>query len=241
MEIKETSKAYEKVIQYIKEEILHGNLKQGQRLPPERDLAESLGVSRNSVREALRTLDVIGMITSTQGAGNSVSCNFEKSLVQTMSMMFLMERTDYAQLSELRRGLEEQAIVLAADRITGEQIHQLQKLVASLAISENEATNVILDKKLHYTIAQASGNQLILSILQALSDVMDLFITDLRKKILNNDKGANRLRSIHERMVECLKNGDKQGAREAMADHFMIINENLTLSETKQSVDILNG
>jgi GntR family transcriptional repressor for pyruvate dehydrogenase complex len=227
MEIKEPSKAYEKVIEYIKAEILHGNLKQGQKLPPERELAEQLGVSRNSVREALRTLDEIGIIISTQGVGNSVSCNFEKSLGEAMSMMFLMQKIDYEQLSELRRGLEEQAIMLAADRITAEQIHQLEDLVARLAVSEDEMTNVIMDKKLHYTIAQASGNQLILAILQALSDVMDMFISDLRKSILKRDKGGNRLQSTHESMVKCLKNGDKHGAYEAMYNHFMIIEENI--------------
>ena len=227
MEIKEPGKTYEKVIEYIKAEILHGDLRQGQKLPPERELAEQLGVSRNSVREALRTLDVIGIITSTQGAGNCVSCNFEKSLVEAMSMMFLMQKTDYVQLSELRRGLEEQAIMLAADRITAEQIHQLEELVKKLSLNENETANVILDKKLHYTIAQASGNELIISILQALSDVMDLFISDLRKKILYKDRDGNRLQGIHERMVECLKNRDKQGAYEAMSSHFRIIDENI--------------
>lgn len=227
MGIKEPGKAYEKVIEYIKSEILHGDLKQGQKLPPERELAEQLGVSRNSVREALRTLDVIGIITSTQGAGNCVSCNFEKSLVEAMSMMFLMQKTDYVQLSELRRGLEEQAIMLAADKITAEQIHQLEELVKRLSLNENETVNAILDKKLHYTIAQASGNELIISILQALSDVMDLFISDLRKKILYKDRDGNRLQSIHERMVACLKNGDKQGAHEAMSSHFRIIDENI--------------
>lgn len=227
MKAKEPIKTYEKVIEYVKAEILHGNLKQGQKLPPERELAEQLGVSRNSVREALRTLDVIGIITSTQGAGNCVSCNFEKSLIEAMSMMFLMQKTDYFQLSELRRGLEEQAIMLAADRITAEQICQLEELVKKLSKNESETVNAILDKKLHYTIAKASENQLIIAILQALSDVMDLFISDLRKKILYKDKNGNRLQDIHERMVDCLKNRDKQGAYEAMSSHFRIIDENI--------------
>ena len=62
-------KAYERVISYIKGEILKGDLKQGEKLPPERELAEQLGVGRNSVREALRTLSLMGFISSTQGAG----------------------------------------------------------------------------------------------------------------------------------------------------------------------------
>lgn len=227
MERKGQAKAYENVIAYIKEEILNGNLVQGQKLPPERELAEHLGVSRNSVREALRTLDIIGMVKSTQGAGNSISCDFEKSLVESMSMMFLMEKIDYRQLSELRRGLEEQAIVLATERITEEQIRQLEKLVTELAVTKDEKVNVILDKKLHYTIATAGGNQLILLVLQALNDVMDLFIKDLRQKIMAGERGGSRLQNIHERMVDALKSRDKTAAYKAMEDHFKIIDESM--------------
>lgn len=231
MAMKESGKAYERVVQHIKSEILHDNLKQGQKLPPERELAEQLGVSRNSVREALRTLDVIGVITSTQGAGNSVSVNFEKSMVESLSIMFLMRKTDYEQISELRKALEEQAMVLAVERITPEQIRQLEELIVLLAASEDEATNVILDKKLHYTIAQASGNPLIFSILQALSNVMDLFISDMRRKIISSEAGRHRLQNIHEEMVASLKRGDRLGAYEAMSSHFRIIAENLTDQE----------
>ena len=61
-------KTYEKVVDYIQGEIRKGNLQRGERLPPERELAEALGVSRNSVREALRTLSLLGFVSSVQGA-----------------------------------------------------------------------------------------------------------------------------------------------------------------------------
>ena len=231
MKSSETGKAYEKVIDYIKKRILEGSLKQGEKLPPERDLAELLGVSRNSVREAIRSLEVIGIVTSTQGAGNSISCNFEKSLFEAMSMMFLMKKIDYSQLGELRAGLEQQAISLAANRITDEQILKLENIIEKFSVSKDETENVILDKKLHYTIAEASGNQLILEILQVLSNVMDIFISDLRKQILRSDKGKNYLQNAHEQMVICLKNKDRQGACEAMAEHFDLINQNMIENE----------
>ena len=231
MKSSETGKAYEKVIDYIKKRILEGSLKQGEKLPPERDLAEILDVSRNSVREAIRSLEVIGIITSTQGAGNSISCNFEKSLFEAMSMMFLMKKIDYSQLGELRAGLEQQAISLAANRITDEQILKLENIIEKFSVSKDETENVILDKKLHYTIAEASGNQLILEILQVLSNVMDIFISDLRKQILRSDKGKNYLQNAHEQMVICLKNKDRQGACEAMAEHFDLINQNMIENE----------
>lgn len=66
-------RAYEKVLDYIRSEVRRGNLKRGERLPPERELAEQLGVSRNSVREAVRTLSLMGFVSSIQGAGNYIS------------------------------------------------------------------------------------------------------------------------------------------------------------------------
>ena len=230
---KETGRAYEKVIDYIKKKIMGGDLRQGEKLLPERELAEKLGISRNSVREALRTLENIGIITSTQGAGNSISCNFEKSLGEALSMLFLMQKVDYRQLSELRYGLEEAAIALAVDKITPEQLQQLTEIVRGMEADESEELNVTLDKQLHYTIALAADNQLIVSILQVLSDVMNLFIKDLRQGIFKRDKGANKLQQAHKDKVECLKSGEKARAREAVAEHFRLIDESLQATLTE--------
>ena len=69
-----SERTYEKVVNYIQSEIWKGNLQRGERLPPERDLAELLGVSRNSVREALRTMSLMGFISSVHGAGKISIC-----------------------------------------------------------------------------------------------------------------------------------------------------------------------
>ena len=74
---KKSEKTYERVINYVKDEIWRGNLKRGERLPSERDLAELLGVSRNSVREAMRTLSLMGFISSIHGGGNFISWRYK--------------------------------------------------------------------------------------------------------------------------------------------------------------------
>lgn len=222
-----TSKAFEKVISYVKDKILHGELKQGEKLPPERELAEALGVGRNSVREALRTLDIMGVISSTQGAGNYVSCNFEKNLVESMTMMFLLEKINYQQVSELRQGVETQSALLAIDRISPEQLDELEKIINELRVSTDEAKNVVLDKRLHYTIALASQNQLIVQILQALSDVIDIFIGNMRGKILVNIKNKNHLQRAHEDIVNGLRYRDKKVVRHAIEEHYRLVNESI--------------
>ncbi len=223
----EQEKSYERVIQHIKDEILSGNLRQGQKLPPERELAEQLKVGRNSVREALRTLDILGIISSTQGAGNYMTCNFEKSLVESMSMMFLLNHTNYRQISELRQGIETQAAMLAVDRISEEQLCRLERLVQELSGDQPEERNVALDKQLHYLIAQASENQLIVEILQALSSVIDSFISDLRREILAREGCRELLMEAHAGMVRGLRCRDRTLLEASLREHFRLIEENL--------------
>lgn len=219
-------KSYTKVIDYIKQQIREGNLTSGSKLPAERELSQMLGISRNSVREAIRTLDIMGVISSQQGAGNYLTGNFENNLVESMSMMFLLNQINYQQISQLRRGLEMQALMLAIDNISEAQVTELTKVVAELEHTTEE-NNIILDKKLHYTIATASQNVLIMNILQALSDLIDQFIVDLRREILSSPDSKIILQEAHNAMMQSLINKDKNLAYEAINKHFGIIDEKL--------------
>lgn len=219
-------KSYTKVIDYIKEQIRIGALHIGGKLPAERELSEKLGVSRNSVREAIRTLDIMGVISSQQGAGNYLSGNFENNLVESISMMFLLNQVDYNQISQLRHGLEMQAIWLAIDYISDEEIEELKQVITELE-HKTEADNVILDKRLHYTIAKASRNVLIIDILQALSDLIDKFIIDLRTEILSSEDSRDRLMEAHNEMINSILRRDKDSAYLAINKHFGIIDEKL--------------
>lgn len=230
----EAQKAYEKVIGYIKGEIVSGGLVQGQKLPPERELAEKLGVGRNSVREALRTLGVIGVIDSTQGAGNFVAGRFDRNLVEWMTMMHLLRQTDYRQISELRLGLELQAGSLAIARIPEQAVEELGGIVFELGRCHDEGRSAALDKQLHYRIAQASGNQLIMEILQALSHVMDAFIQDLRREILQAPAYRDRLQAVHEDLVTALKKRDARQLEAAYREHFGLISAALDAAQANQ-------
>ncbi|MDF2513297.1 MAG: regulatory protein GntR [Herbinix sp.] len=215
-------KSYRKVIDYIKEQIRAGNLEIGGKLPAERELSNLLGISRNSVREAIRTLDIMGVIVSQHGAGNYLTGNFEHNLVETMSMMFFLNQIDYQQISQLRRALEMQALTLAIDNITLPEIELLERTIAKLE-KEAEEINVILDKQLHYGIAKASKNTLVISILNALSEVIDQFIYDLRRDILSTEDSRKILNEAHDEMLKSLITKDKNLAYSAINKHFDII------------------
>jgi GntR family transcriptional repressor for pyruvate dehydrogenase complex len=225
-------KSYRKVIDYVKKQILEGNLQLGGKLPAERDLSNLLGVSRNSVREAIRTLDVMGVISSQQGAGNYLTGNFQNNLVESMSMMFYLNQIDYQQVSQLRRALEMQALILTIDNITDPEIAQLERILSQLE-KETEDINVILDKQLHYNIAIASGNTLIINILQALSDLIDHFIYDLRRDILKTEDSRLILNEAHNEMLRSIITRDKNLAYEAIQKHFDIVDIKLKEKEEK--------
>lgn len=219
-------KSYIKVLDYIKEKIRTGELKLDEKLPAERELSEMLGVSRNSVREAIRTLDILGVITSYQGAGNYLTGNFQNNIIESLSMMFLLNQIDYQQISQLRRGLELEALLLAIDNITEKEITQLDAIITQLE-HVTEENNIILDKRLHYNIALASKNTLIFSILEALSVLIDQFILDLRREILSTEDTKVVLHEAHNLMVESIRKRDKNLAYEAINKHFGVIDEKL--------------
>ncbi|SHO42904.1 FadR/GntR family transcriptional regulator [Anaerocolumna xylanovorans] len=223
-------KSYMKVIDYIKRQIRRGELTLGGKLPAERELSETLGISRNSVREAIRTLDIMGVISSQQGAGNFLTGNFENNLVESLSMMFLLNQIDYKQVSQLRRALEMEALMLAIDNITEAEIQTLKQVISQLE-NETEANNVVLDKKMHYNIALASKNTLIINILEALSEVLDKFIVDLRREILSQDDSRKLLMEAHNGMIESLITKDKNLAYESINKHFGVIDEKLKENE----------
>ena len=216
-------KAYERVITYIKSEILKGDLKRGEKLPPERELAERLGVGRNSVREALRTLSLMGFISSTQGAGNFVSCDIEKNLAESVQMMMLLGATDYRQVSEVRQGLESQAVLLASERINPAQLSELEDIVWQLRDEDDLERSTILDKRLHYLIGEAAGNPLIMVILRAMSETIDDFISHMRGQMMKDEVYRKQLQDSHQGIALALQDHNGAEAVRMMREHFQVV------------------
>lgn len=221
-----SAKVYEQVVEQIKLLILKGVLKKGDKLPTERDLAEQLEVSRTSVREALRALEVIGLIESKQGAGNYIRENFDGSLFEPLSTLFMLDNGKAEDILEFRELLELQTVVLAAKRIEPEEIAELKNIIEGLKQCQEEDERIHFDKQFHYFIAKASKNILILNVLEVLSQLIDEFIRDSRNKIYKAHKTWNNLNVHHEKILGALEKGDSQEAYAAMKAHFELIREN---------------
>lgn len=218
-------RAYARVIEKVKKMILSGELKPGEKLPPEREFAEKLEVSRNSVREAIRIMDMMGIVSSQQGSGNYVTCEFQKSITETMAMMFAMDQVNDKQISQVRYSLEVLAFTLALDRVREEDLAKMEECVEKLDKNGDSKNNATLDKIIHYTLARASGNQLLIDILEACSGVFDILIEDMRYGILKNENRKTELNECHRHLVDALREGDREKGLQALKWHFEMIDE----------------
>lgn len=214
------TKVYEQVIDQIKDMIADGTLKKGDRLPSERSLVEQLQVSRASLREALRALEVIGLVECKQGEGNYIKTSFENNLLEPLSIMYRLERSNPKEIWELRKTMEVEAVGLAAKRVTDVQLKELSKLLLSFNDEEDENYNAEIDKQFHYKLAECSGNILIYNILKTVSVLVEDFIKGARTKILMDKENKKVLFKQHKAMLIAVEKHSSVDARKAMREHL---------------------
>lgn len=214
------TKVYEQVIDQIKEMIAEGTLKKGDRLPSERSLVEQLQVSRASIREALRALEVIGLVECKQGEGNYIKTGFEDSLLEPLSIMYRLEGSSPNEIWELRKIMEVEAVGLAAKRANDIQLEELRELLQSFDDNEDETFNAEIDKQFHYKLAECSGNILIYNILKTVSVLVEDFIKGARTKILKEKENKKVLFKQHKAIFLAVEKHSSIDARKAMREHL---------------------
>lgn len=214
------TKVYEQVIDQIKEMIAEGTLKKGDRLPSERSLVEQLQVSRASIREALRALEVIGLVECKQGEGNYIKTGFEDNLLEPLSIMYRLEGSSPNEIWELRKIMEVEAVGLAAKRANDIQLEELRELLQSFDDNEDETFNAEIDKQFHYKLAECSGNILIYNILKTVSVLVEDFIKGARTKILKEKENKKVLFKQHKAIFLAVEKHSSIDARKAMREHL---------------------
>lgn len=218
-------KVYEIVIEQIKEMIKTGKLKKGDKLPPERELVEELKVSRTSIREALRSLEILGLIESRHGEGNFIKKNFNDSLLEPISLMFMLQESKPEEILELRMVLETETVMLAAERIDDEKLKEINIIIDKFRNTTDEKLNTELDVEFHYKIAEASKNLLLINILSATSVLIDTFIANARYRIIEKEENKAILLHQHEGIYRALLSHDPQKASSEMRIHLEFINK----------------
>lgn len=177
----------DQAIEKIKDLIVAGEFAPGAKLPKERELAERLGLSRNSLREAVRALTLIGVLEPRQGDGTYVtSLEPELLLAGTTLVTDLLTGSTMLELYQVRRILEPAATALAATRLSEEELESLAECLARMDAAETTQAFIDTDVEFHRIIVQACGNPTLASLIRSLSG------GTLRARVWRaiNDQGA---------------------------------------------------
>ena len=216
-------KSYEKVIDYVQNQILDGVYTTGDKLPSERDMALLLNVSRTSVREGRRILEEMGALSCQQGSGNYITGHFENTLIRVMTLMFAVEGTTYREIGEFRYALESQAMALAVRHATEDQIKEMEYHMSMLETATDENVRSKHDKCIHYLVAEASHNNYLIVNFLALTQVLDQYVKDMRIRILQDDKNREGLMQTHRDLIQAIREKDIQLGHSALDRHFVYI------------------
>jgi DNA-binding FadR family transcriptional regulator len=201
---------YETVVDQILGLISRGEIAPGERLPPERDLAERLGVSRNVLREAFRVLEARGIVRSRGGGGRYVRAANIAPALATGGVILRLERAVIAEVLESRELLEVQVARLAAERVDPE------RGAALLAACEGSAGGWDDNVRFHTAVAAATGNFMLERLVRLQMDLL----RDVHQRDHYPPERAAALLAEHRAIAEAVARGDADGAEAAVRRHF---------------------
>jgi GntR family transcriptional repressor for pyruvate dehydrogenase complex len=215
----------DEAIDKIKGMIMSGELGPGDRLPKEADLAERLGLSRNSLREAVRALSMIRVLDVRQGDGTYVTSLEPNLLLDALSFVVDFHRDDTVlQFFEVRRILEPAAAALAADRMLDDDIDKLQLVLDDLGDEPTIEALVANDIEFHRQIAIGADNAVLASLVEGLSG------PTMRARIwrgLTQEGAAARTREQHQAIVDAISTRQPDLARSWATVHIAGVEERL--------------
>lgn len=210
----------ERVTAQIETLIVQSQLHPGDRLPPERELAEQFGVSRTVIREAIRTLSAKGLLEVQSGGGTIVCSPSVETVAQSMNLYLRggQPQLDYGKIHEVRYLLEVEIAGLAAERRSTEDLARMEAILreATAKGADNRETFARTDVAFHAALAQATHNQLFGLILDSLADIM----FEVRLSGFDVPGTVDSSLTYHRAIFEQVKAGNPEGARQAMREHM---------------------
>jgi GntR family transcriptional regulator, transcriptional repressor for pyruvate dehydrogenase complex len=215
------NKVYEEVARQLERMILK-KLRPGDKLPSERELAESLGVSRSSIRDAIRSLELVGLVEPRQGAGTVVREISADVLMNPLTNVLRHKIELVGELIDFRKMLEPPLAARAATHASDEELAEMEEILlrqdskfrsGQLAIEE--------DSEFHYSIAMASGNSVVLKVLDVLMDLL----RDTRQRSLQVEGRPQKSLAGHRRILAAIRRRDAEAAKAAMRRHIEDVEE----------------
>ncbi len=210
------NKVYEEVARQIESLILE-KLKPGDKLPPERELAELFAVSRSSVRDAIRSLELSGLVEPRQGIGTVVREVTAGTLINPLVNALKHKQQLVSELLEVRKMIEPPLAARAAKHVSPDEIAEMEDILQRQAekTARGEMT-IDEDSEFHYSIAMASGNSVVLKVLDVLMDLL----RETRERSLQVAGRAQKSLAGHRQILAAIKRGDGAGADSAMRRHI---------------------
>jgi GntR family transcriptional repressor for pyruvate dehydrogenase complex len=192
-------------------------LQSGDRLPPERELAKLLGVSRPPLREALRALSMMNILEIRQGSGTYIATLEPELLVQHLDLIFALEDTTYLELLRARRVLEGGLAEMAAQNITDAEIQDLRECLAkSIRSIDQPMAFLKSDLELHRIVCEAARNLILSKLMTSISK------PGIHSRYRTTEIRDVRIQTVkdHEEIVAAISLRDAERSREAMANHL---------------------
>ncbi|MGW8731481.1 FadR/GntR family transcriptional regulator [Streptomyces sp. NPDC055808] len=213
----------DEAIEKIKEMIVSGALRPGDRLPKESELAAELGLSRNSLREAVRALSLIRILDVRQGDGTYVTSLDPQLLLEAMGFVVDFHRDDTVlEFLAVRRILEPAATAMAASRLTDSELDALSSKLDALGEAPSVEELVSADLEFHRGIVAASGNAVLCSLLDGLSG------PTTRARIwrgLTQEDAVSRTLREHRAILTALRDRDAEAARSWATVHIASVEQ----------------
>ncbi|ARK31205.1 FadR/GntR family transcriptional regulator [Halalkalibacter krulwichiae] len=221
---------YEKIVHQLLQLIEEGKLQPGDRLPAERKLAEILGCSRTSLREACRVLESEGVIISKPGGGRFIQRVDQKLTVKyQFNTVDMIEKTAIIYFLEAREALEPKIAELASKRATPENIAKLEKVMEKMEEKlKHPKDHVEADSSFHLALAEATQNFVFVSMMESNLNM----IRQVRKQTLNNESRYLASLREHRAILDAIKRRDSQEAINACLVHLNHIRQHV-LGESK--------
>ncbi|MGO0063393.1 FadR/GntR family transcriptional regulator [Brevibacillus fluminis] len=215
---------YEQITEQIKQQIIRGELKAGERLPSTKELAERFGVGRSSMREALSALKAMGLIDIRQGGNSTVIGPSQQETAPIPGLAHLQtNKQTVLELLEARKALEVSNAGIAATKATETDIRQLAAIVSQMEMHiGNEEIGEQTDWQFHSTLVQATHNSIMVSLFTSISTQMESAIRDTRRiELYANKSVSQRLYEEHRAIYEAVRTRDAESAQRTMNEHLI--------------------
>ena len=213
-----SSRLYEQIVQQVEESIQKGALKTGDKLPPERELAQQFGVSRTAVREAVKALREKGFVEAYPGRGTFIMETSAHPIRLSLDRMVKAGQAEGSRyLTEVREMMEPEIAALAAERAEAEDLAAMHESFEVMERAKRDPDAFIeADLDFHLALAEAAANPIILSLIDSIVGLL----REQRMGIFQVEGGPERGQYHHKKILDAVEHRDAAGAREAMKAHM---------------------